>query len=87
MTLATRKDIVEAFTAVLAPYMGATMAGASLRGHCEKLRVGEREVSNDEIDALLAAMRPGLHVFVGEEKTSQIVREMRRSLEAGRGRP
>jgi hypothetical protein len=71
---------------VLAPYMGHTLSGASLRGHCDKLGIGEQEVSADQINALLAAMRPGLHVFVGEEKTAQIVREMRKAVDGPGGR-
>jgi hypothetical protein len=84
--LAKRKEIVEAFTMVLAPYMGPTLSGASLRGHCDKLGIGEHDVSTHQIDALLSAMRPGLHVFVGEEKTSLILREMRRAIESIGGR-
>lgn len=84
--LAGRKEIVEACAAVLAPYMGPTLSGASLRGHCDKLGIGEDDVSAHQLDALLAAMRPGLHVFVGEEKTSAIIREMRRAIESIGGR-
>jgi hypothetical protein len=76
-SLASRKEIVRVFEAALAPYIGATMAGASLRGHCEKLGIGEADVSEAQVEALISAITPGLHVFVGEQKTLEVVQEIR----------
>lgn len=78
--LASRQDIVARFSAVLAPYLGAAMAGSSLRGQCDKLGIAEGPVSPDQLDALLASLRPGLHVFVGEAKTAEIIRALRHAV-------
>jgi hypothetical protein len=56
------------------------MAGALLRGHCEKLGLREAEVSPADTEALLDAIRPGLHVFVGEDRTASVEREIRIAL-------
>ena len=56
------------------------MAGASLRGHCDKLGLRETDVSPEQTEALLDAIRPGLHVFVGEDRTANVEREIRLAL-------
>jgi len=71
---------VRVFTEALAPYIGATMAGASVRGQCDKLAIEDDDVSEAQIEALIAAISPGLHVFVGDEKTATIIRDLRVSL-------
>jgi hypothetical protein len=85
--LATRKEIVRLFETALAPYIGATMAGASLRGHCDKLGIADGTVSEEQIELLIAAMTPGLHVFVGEAKTQEVLREIRMPLRSLRPPP
>jgi hypothetical protein len=63
------------------------MAGASLRGHCDKLGVTEGEVTPQQTEALLDAIRPGLHVFVGEETTEGVERHIRHALGLSRRSP
>ena len=68
------------FETALAPYIGAAMAGASLRGHCDKLGIAEGQVSEEQLEQLIAAITPGLHVFVGEAKTQELLRDIRMPL-------
>ena len=68
------------FETALAPYIGASMAGASLRGHCDKLGIVEGPVSDAQIELLIAAITPGLHVFMGEAKTHEVLRDIRMPL-------
>ena len=50
---------------VLQPYLGATMAAASTRAHCEKLGIAPGPISVEQVEALLAKLKGGLSVFVG----------------------
>jgi hypothetical protein len=79
--------MVRVFAEALAPYIGPAMAGASVRGHCEKLGIVEGPVSAAQVQALLAAITPGLHVFVGERKTGEVVERIRASLPPPPGGP
>jgi hypothetical protein len=85
--LARRGQIVDVFAQALAPYIGASMAGASLRGHCDKLGLGDGELTAQQTEALFDAIRPGLHVFVGEERTASVEREIRQALAQMRRQP
>jgi hypothetical protein len=85
--LANRQEIVRVFESALAPYIGATMASASMRGHCEKLGIGEGQVSEAQIELLIAAITPGLHVFVGEAKTQDVLLAIRVPLRSLRPSP
>jgi hypothetical protein len=66
--------------AVLKPYLGATMAEAATKTHCEKLGLAAGLVTPEQLDALIARLATGLAVFVGREKTTQVVAEIRQAL-------
>jgi hypothetical protein len=78
-----RQLAFDRIVAVLQPYLGATMAAASARAHCEKLGIGAGDISNEQLDALLAKLRGGLAVFVGREQAGRIMDEIRGSLAVG----
>ena len=65
---------------VLSPYLGATMAEASIRAHGQKLGIEGATLSPPQLEALLAKLRGGLAVFVGREQTAVIVEKIRSSL-------
>lgn len=67
----------------LAPYIGANMARAAVDNQVDKLRL-RGALRPDDLDRLLAAIEPGLAVFVGRPKTAQIVAEIQASLVPGR---
>ena len=69
--------------AVLSPYLGATMAEASIRAHGQKLGIEGPTLSAPQLEALLAKLRGGLAVFVGREQTAVIVEKIRSSLGEG----
>jgi hypothetical protein len=70
---------------VLSPYLGATMAEASIRAHGQKLGIEGPTLSASQLEALLAKLRGGLAVFVGREKTAAIVEKIRESLGTAAG--
>jgi len=61
---------------VITPYIGATMARASTEAHCRKLGLKEASLSAQEVGALLEQLERGLRVFVGPEKTGQMIRQI-----------
>ena len=68
--------------AVLSPYLGVTMAEASIRAHGQKLGIEGGTMSAPQLEALLAKLRGGLAVFVGREQSAAIVEKIRGSLDA-----
>ena len=70
----------------LAPWIGENMARAAVEGQAEKLGLRGKPIDAKEVESLLAVLSPGLNVFIGREKTAQIVAEIRESL-AAKGRP
>jgi hypothetical protein len=71
--------------AVLSPYLGGTMAEASIRAHGQKLGIDGTTLDPEQLEALLTKLRGGLAVFVGREKTAAIVSRIRESLGASLG--
>ena len=82
---APRRAAADIVVSALAPYVGENMARASVSGHLYKLGLG-RELDGDGLDRLLAAIAPGLGVFVGRERTKQLTEEIRAAVVAERGR-
>jgi hypothetical protein len=75
-----REAALSRIDAVLEPYLGATMAAASTRAHCEKLGIVPGPVSGEQMESLLAKLQSGLAVFVGREKVARVLAEIRAAL-------
>lgn len=58
---------------VISPFLGKNMARASIRAHCTKLGLASDTLSQEELDSLVTALSKGLSVFVGLNKTREIV--------------
>jgi len=76
----TKLQLLDVLAAVLAPYLGETMARASARTHCDKLGIRDDEVTAAQIDALIGKLASGLNVFVGREKAKGVLEEMKRAV-------
>lgn len=70
---------------VLSPYVGATMAEASTRAHCQKLGLTGPTLDGAQAETLIAKLGSGLAVFVGRQKSAVVVEEMRKALAAAGG--
>ena len=75
-----KTEVIDTLAAVLSPYVGATMASASARTHCDKLAINGDEISSAQADALLGRLSSGLNVFIGRERAAVVLEEMRRAL-------
>ena len=76
----TKAEVLDSLAAVLAPYLGETMARASARTHCEKLGIRDDEVTAPQIEALVGKLASGLNVFVGREKAAGVLVEMKKAM-------
>jgi hypothetical protein len=76
----SKSEILDALVAVLAPYLGETMARASARTHCEKLAIAGDEITTPQADALLGKLSSGLNVFIGRERAAHVLEEMKQAV-------
>jgi hypothetical protein len=75
-TTATKDQVAAIIVRALAPYVGGTMASASVRGLSEKLRLDGARLGHAEVKGLIDALAPGLHVYVGKEKAHTVIQEI-----------
>ena len=81
--LSTR-DVLTTIVRVVSPYLGETMARSAAQAHCQKLGIDAERMLAKDVEALITRMASGLNVFVGREKSSAIVAELRQAI-AGQG--
>jgi hypothetical protein len=77
-------EVIDTLVRVLSPYVGENMARAAVRSQTDKLGLAAGRLSPADVDRLLAAIAPGLGVFVGRDKTEKILDEARTAVN-GRG--
>jgi hypothetical protein len=82
-----KEQLIALLVRAFSPYVGATMAGASARGVCERLAPDRSTIDHAGVTAILAELEPGLHVYIGKEKTDQVVRELWAAIRALGGSP
>lgn len=70
----------------LSPYLGANMASAATKMHCEKLGLLAPQLTSADVERLLDALVPGLRVFLGKDKTEDALYLVRKAL-ASEGGP
>jgi hypothetical protein len=73
--------VLRVIVGVMAPYIGDTMARSAAQAHCRKLGLGET-LSPADIEALLVRLGSGLNIFLGRDKSTEVLAETRRALEA-----
>jgi hypothetical protein len=77
---ARREQVLSTIMRELAPYVGENMARAATRMYCEKLGFVAAEIAAPDVERLLEALAPGLHVFIGRKKTEDALHLIRRAL-------
>jgi hypothetical protein len=78
--LSTR-DVLLTIVRVVSPYLGETMARSAAQAHCQKLGIEADRMQPGQVEALITKMGAGLNVFVGRDKSSAIIAELRRAIE------
>lgn len=74
--------VEEVVERVLSPYVGATMARAATRGHYRALGIGGPDLEPEQLDSLVQKVGLGLHIFVGRERTAELLAAIRRDLDS-----
>lgn len=75
-----KASVVAQIVQILSPYLGATMAEASARAHCEKLGFVGATLTGEQAEALIGKIASGLAVFVGRDKAALVTQEIRKAL-------
>ena len=70
-------EAVKVMVDVMAPFVGDTMARSAAEAHCLKLGIADGAISSEQVEALLARLGSGLNIFLGREKSSSVVDQMR----------
>ena len=83
MFVSAAKDRVLAIIAgILSPYVGATMAGASVRGISQRLGLDQPRLDRNQVGLLLEALGPGLDVYIGKDKARIVVLDIWKALDS-----
>ena len=83
--IATREALA-LITTKLAPYVGKTMAEASLKMHCERLGIDhDGALSHADLERLIGRLSGALSVFVGGQTSDMLMASIRAGV-AGDGK-
>ncbi len=75
-TSASTERVLAAIVEVMAPFVGATMARASVHGFSTRLQLTRPRMVRADAQALIEALAPGLDVYVGGAKAKALVATM-----------
>lgn len=75
-------EAVDVIVGVLAPHIGGTTARAAATAQCRKLQMDAQAVDASKLQALLEQLRMGLNVFVGRERSAEVIAQARSALAA-----
>ena len=72
--------VVQTIATAIAPYIGQMMARTSIEAHCRRLGLDAGRLANGDVERLLQQIALGLNVFIGREKTENVMRDIRASV-------
>lgn len=73
-------QVLDVIKQILSPYLGRLMASTAAAAHCRDLGIDDTFMEQREVDSLLHRLHLGLVIFLGREKTSQVVAAMRQEI-------
>jgi hypothetical protein len=82
MASASTERVLAAIADLMSPFVGATMARASVHGFAARLGLDKPRMTRAQVESLLEALAPGLDVYVGGEKAKALVGSMGRAFDA-----
>lgn len=71
-----RKQLEDLVVTRLGPYLGQSMAAAAVQGHCSKLKIHGNLLLRPDLERLLTALCKGMTLFVGPEKSRQLIQSL-----------
>lgn len=78
-----REQMEAVVVSLLGPYLGESMARASVLGHCRNLSIEGPTVGTAQMERLVEQLRKGMMIFVGAEKAEALATALRRQLHLG----
>ena len=82
MASAPTDRVLAAIAELMAPFVGATMARASVQGFAARLGLDKPRMTRAQAQTLLEALAPGLDVYIGGDKAKALVGSMWRAFDA-----
>ncbi len=80
------EEAVQVAVRVMSPYIGDTMARSAAEAHCARLGIAGGPISPEQVEVVLSKLASGLNVFVGRDKATALIAEVRRQLALAEGR-
>ena len=75
--------VLAAIATAMAPYIGKTMAQSSIAMHSKKVGI-DQTIDPSQFEELLRRLALGLNIFIGRDKTTALVDEIRSGVEGFR---
>jgi hypothetical protein len=75
------KQVAETIAKVVSPYVGEAMGQSAGSFFMKRLGITSDELSGEDLESVLAEMRKGLKVFIGQGKAEQVSLEVRDAVE------
>ena len=75
-----REQLEDEVVGLLGPYLGDSMARASVVGHCRSLSIEGSTLNGAQLAQLVDRLRKGMTLFVGERKSEALAAALKRRL-------
>ncbi len=62
--------------AILAPYIGPSMARAAVEAHAARIQIEGDSLTREQLVQLVERLATGMRIFVGENRAVEIAREL-----------
>lgn len=80
-----RRRLEEVVVGLLGPYLGESMAKASIAGHCKNLNLDSGALTAADVERVIQQLHKGMNLFVGPAKAGALADALRRQLGLGAG--
>ena len=77
------EQLVDKIIEILGPFMGESMARASLRVYVNEIKINQGCFEPRHLDMLVLRLRTGLTAFAGKEKAQQLINDILRLKQTG----
>ena len=78
-TVVNRDEAMKEVVDILSPFIGASLARASVAVHVQKLNLGA-SMTAEELESFLNRLSTGIRVFVGNDKAAALVSRIQRAV-------
>jgi hypothetical protein len=76
-------QLIDKIVEILGPFMGETMARASLRVYVNEIKINKGSFEPQYLDLLVLRLRTGLTAFAGKDKAQSLINDILRLKQRG----